>query len=122
MVTSDKTLAGAVADAVCRFDIRLVLVGFPGSALLDAGKRAGLKTAAEAFADRTYRADGTLTPRTQANAMVASVEEAAAQALRLARDGKTDTICIHGDAPSAPAFATAVRAALEGAGIKVSGL
>jgi UPF0271 protein len=122
MLTSDKTLAGAVADAVCRFDIKLILVGFPGSALLDAGKRAGLKTAAEAFADRTYRADGTLTPRTQPNAMIATADEAAAQALRIAHEGKADTICIHGDGPNAPAFARAVRVALGGAGIKVTGL
>lgn len=122
MVTTDKSLAGAMADAVCRFDIKLVLVGFPGSALLDAGKRAGLKTAAEGFADRNYKADGTLMPRTNPKAMIESPEEAAAQALRLAREGKTDTICIHGDAPRAGTFASKIRWELVHGGVEIRGL
>ena len=56
-------IAEAIARAVASFDDDLVLVGLPGSALLSAGSRLGLRVAAEAFADRWYEADGTLTPR-----------------------------------------------------------
>jgi UPF0271 protein len=99
----------------------LVVVGPPRSQLLAAAREAGLPTAAEAFADRRYRADGTLVPRAEAGALITVPEDAAEQAVRLARDRfvlandgsrvevAADTICLHGDTPGAVKIARAIR-------------
>ena len=104
-------VAEAIATAVASFDESLVLVGLPGSELLSAGARLGLRVAAEAFADRSYEPDGTLTPRHLADAVLAEPGRAADRAVRMVRDGKivardgtaisvkVDTICVHGDTP-----------------------
>ncbi len=127
----DAELAKAIADAVKQVDPRLVLFGLSGSELLRAGQAAGLTTASEVFADRTYQADGSLTPRVQPDAQITDPEHAARRALAMIRDGrvvsqqgtdvpvKADTVCIHGDAKHAVAFAKAIRQALDAAGIEV---
>lgn len=126
--------AEAIARAVASFDDTLVLVGLPGSELLSAASRLGLSVAAEGFADRSYEADGSLTPRHLAGAVVSEPGHAAERAVRMVRDGKVaardgstlslkvDTICVHGDTPGAPDLAAAVRAGLEQAGITVAPL
>jgi UPF0271 protein len=73
---------------------------------------------AEGFADRGYRADGSLIPRDQPGALITDADVAAAQAVRLLRAG-VDSICVHSDTPGARAVARAVRAALQAAGSKV---
>lgn len=93
----------------------------PGFELALAGERAGVPVYREAFADRTLMPDGSLAPRGQAGALLGA-SAAAEQALRLARSGMYDTICIHGDSPSAAAVAAAVRHALRDAGIATSQL
>jgi len=92
---------------------------------------AGLRFAAEAFADRAYEKDGTLVPRGRKGAVITDTHEAAARAVRIACEGRiaavdgteialaADTICLHGDTPGAVAHARAVRAALEAAGVAV---
>jgi len=116
----DARLAGAIAQAVARFDKKLVLVGLPGSALLAAGKHAGLRTAAEGFCDRAYEPDGSLRSRDKRGAVFTQPEQAANQALELARAGMVQTLCIHGDTPGAATMAFAVREALHNAGIKIA--
>jgi UPF0271 protein len=127
-------IAEAIARAAAEFDQHLVLVGLPGSALLAAGSGLGLRVAAEAFADRSYEADGSLTPRHIAGAVSSEPERAAARAVRMVRDGEVtardgstfsvdvDTICVHGDAPGAAELAATVRARLEQAGIVIAAL
>jgi UPF0271 protein len=127
----DPATAEPIARAVRRFSSDLILVGLAGSGLLEAGRAAGLRVAAEAFADRAYEAGGTLRSRRLPGAIHPDPATAAAQALSIVRDGQVraydgtlvpiqaDTLCIHGDTPDAPAYARAVRAALEGAGIAV---
>ncbi|HXH06925.1 MAG TPA: 5-oxoprolinase subunit PxpA [Vicinamibacterales bacterium] len=131
MAARDRALADAIARAVAAFDRSLVLVGLAGSALLTAGRAAGLSVAAEAFADRAYEPDGSLASRRRPGSVLQNVDEVAARAVRLVRehrvqatDGSTivveaDTICIHGDTPGAVALARAVRRALEANGIDV---
>ena len=126
-----RDTARALAEAVAHRHPRLALVGMPGSILLEEGERAGLRTVAEAFADRLYLEDGSLAPRGTAGAVHDSSERAAAQALEIARDREViastgaklpveaRTICIHGDSPGAAAIARAVREKLEGAGIEI---
>jgi UPF0271 protein len=119
---ASPALAEAVARAVRRFSAGLVLVGLAGSALVDAGRAAGLETWAEAFPERAYNPDGTLRSRKLPGAVIHDPAEAAANAARLAREGITlpggalrvDTLCIHGDSPNALAVARTVRGALEG--------
>lgn len=130
----DAATADVVARAVAAVAPQAFFVALAGSVALDAGRAAGLRVAAEAFADRAYERDGSLRSRQLDGAILSTAEEAAAQALSLARDGRVrahdgtelavraDTICIHGDTPGAAAYATAVRVALEGAGVTVAGL
>ena len=70
MAARDAALAGAIARAVHEFDASLVLFGLAGSALPKAGTATGLRVAHEAFADRRYQADGSLTPRSQSGAVI----------------------------------------------------
>jgi UPF0271 protein len=72
----------------------------------------GLPVAAEAFADRRYEPDGSLRSRACPDALITDAREAAAQALRFAREGNAQTICVHGDTPGAVAILTACREAL----------
>jgi len=129
----DAAVAEPVARAVRRFSADLILIGLAGSALLAAGEAAGLRVAAEAFADRAYAADGTLRDRRLPGAVLSTPAAAAAQAVAIAQgrlhahDGTplpltAATLCIHGDTPDAVAYATAVRAALDAAGVAVRGL
>lgn len=120
----DRELAAAIADAVASFDRRLVLYGLSGSFLISEAESAGLRTASEVFADRTYRGDGTLTPRTEPNALIGDTRTAVGQVLQMIREqnvtavsGETvpiraETICIHGDGEHAVEFARAINQAL----------
>jgi UPF0271 protein len=131
MAAKDAVLADAIARAVRDFDPALVLFGLAGSELIRAGRASGLKVANEVFADRTYQPDGTLTPRSQPNAMIHDVNLALAQVERMVREGKVraldstevvieaDTVCIHGDQPGAAEFARELRALLSRLGVAV---
>ena len=113
----------AVADAVARVAKAhgIGLMGQPGLELLAAARRAGVPAYREGFADRLLLADGSLAPRSQPGAVL-EPEAAAAQAVRLARSGQYDTICIHGDSERAAEVAAAVRSAIRDAGIETGAL
>ncbi|USG68214.1 LamB/YcsF family protein [Brevibacillus ruminantium] len=131
MAAVDSKLAEAIAEAVYRVNPELYLVGLAGSHLIAKGKEAGLRVKNEVFADRTYQQDGTLTPRSQSDALITDENEAVSQVIRMVKEGKVatrqatdkdilaETICIHGDGQHALAFAQRVRASLESAGIEV---
>jgi len=131
LAARDPWLAQAVAAAVYEADPRLILFAPAGSRLLEAGRTCGLTVASEVFADRTYRADGSLTPRAQPNALITEEEVAVAQVLRMVREGKVrttdgtevavqaDTVCLHGDGPHPVEFARRLRGGLTAAGIAV---
>jgi UPF0271 protein len=103
--------------AAHEYDPAMAVLGSPGSALLEFADAAGMEPVPEAYADRAYQADGTLVPRDRPGAVLHDPAAAAAQAVALARRGIARSICVHGDTPGAVAIATAVRAALEAAGI-----
>jgi UPF0271 protein len=113
-------LAEAIARAIARFDASLLLVGLPDSALLAAGKAAGLRTAGEGFCDRAYEPDGSLRSRLRDGAVFTDPAQAAHQAVLLARSERVKTLCIHGDTPGAPRIALAVCAALRDAGFTLA--
>lgn len=129
---TDPRLARAVARGVARADRGLLLVGLVHSVVMrEAAEAEGLRFVAEAFADRRYRPDGSLTSRDLAGAVLTDPAEVAAQAVGIARDRRAmaadgtlialvaDTLCLHGDNPAAIENARAVRAALEAAGVEV---
>ena len=132
MAARERALADAIARAVQAFDPRLTLFGLAGSALIDAGKAQALAVAAEAFADRRYRVDGSLQPRNEAGAVIDDAATAAAQALGIVRNGKViaahgepvalqcDTLCLHGDGTHAVQLARDVRAALALDGVRIA--
>ncbi|GMA25307.1 UPF0271 protein [Luteimicrobium album] len=121
--------ARAVVDAVA--EAGLALVGLPGSVVLALAAEAGVPTIPEAFADRGYRADGTLVPRREPGALVTDPDEVAARVVRLAREGTVlavdgtvvaspaRSVCVHSDTPGAPEVVAAVRSALDAAGVAV---
>jgi UPF0271 protein len=105
-------VARAISGAVAAWDPHVTLFGLAGSAMLDVWRQMGLAVAAEAFADRRYEPDGTLRSRKFADALITDPREAAAQALRFAREGRAQTICVHGDTPGAVNILKACREAL----------
>ena len=131
MAARDAMLAEAIAHAVRDFDPSLVLFGLAGSELVRAGRDAGLVVANEVFADRTYQPDGSLTARTQPNAVIHELQDALVQVECMLLEGSVravdgtrvavepDTICIHGDQPGAAEFARELRALLSRLGITV---
>lgn len=108
-------VARAIGEGVARFGGRdLVLMGLAGSLMLDVWREMGFRVAAEGFADRRYEPDGSLRARKFADALITVPADAAAQALRLAREGRVETICVHSDTPGSVEIVAAVAAALAG--------
>lgn len=131
MAAKDSTMAAAIALGVKAIDPNLILVGLAGSLLCKEGQKAGLRVAQEVFADRAYRADGSLVPRGEPGAMIHSTEEAVQRMIQLIETGymiaidgtrlqmDAHTICMHGDTPGAAAYAKAIREMLESKGVQI---
>jgi UPF0271 protein len=124
--------ASAVVAAVAGYDRTLPVLCQPGSVLARAAVSAGLAVVGEGFADRGYRPDGTLVPRSEAGALIHEPDAVVARAVRMAVDGEVSTaeggtvscrvasICVHGDTPGAVDLAGRVRAGLDSAGLRVA--
>lgn len=131
LASEDAAVADAVARAVRAVDPSLVLLAVAKTELERAGREAGLTVACEIFADRAYRPDATLVPRSQPGAVIHDGADAAARVVRMvergaivAEDGTeiaTDihSVCVHGDNPGAVAIARGVREALEARGLTI---
>lgn len=127
----DRELAEAIAAAVRDYDPGLILYGLAGSVLTGAGTALDLQVVHEAFAERRYEADATLTPRSHPDASLDDPADAAAQAVLLLRDGvaiartgerlalRADSLCLHGDRPDAVAFARELRSAIQKSGFLI---
>jgi UPF0271 protein len=121
--------AEAIVAAAAEYDPSLAILGHPDSELLAAAERAGLEPVAEAFVDRAYHPDGRLVPHSEPGAVIADPEDVAARAVRLALDGEITTtdgemlsirarsLSVQADTPGAVDLVTAVRKALEAAGV-----
>lgn len=131
MAARDPGLARALVDAVYEADPRLILFGLAGSHVIAAAEACGLPVASEVFADRTYQRDGSLTPRTQAHALITNAPTAVAQVLRMVRENtvratdgtdvliRADTVCLHGDGAQPVEFARLLRRELTAAGVEI---
>lgn len=125
---SDDVLADAVARGIQAADASLAFMVMPGTATERAADRAGLRPIREIYADRAYADDFNLAPRSQDGAVIHDAEQASRRVLNIVENncltslsGKTlrvevDSICVHGDTPTACAMARSIRRALEGAG------
>jgi UPF0271 protein len=110
----------AVAEVTGDPFASLAFYGLPDSAGVAQWAEMDLPVRREGFTDRGYGADGAMVPRGEAGAVLAEPQAAAAQALRLARSGRFETLCVHGDTPDALAIAQAVRSALLGGGVRIA--
>ncbi len=134
MAARDAAMARVIAQAVKDVDASLIFYGLSGSHLISEAQALGLRTASEVFADRTYQDNGSLTPRSQANALIHDHEIALKQVLQMIQEqtvtavsGKcisltAETICIHGDGPHALSFAQQINSALHNASIKIQSI
>lgn len=132
MANEDEDLALAIARAIKGVDPTLINVCMPGLLMERASDKIGVPVVREFFADRTYEDDGTLTSRRKPGSVLHDADAAAERVLRTLQDravtttsGKRipieiDTICVHGDEPSAVAMARTVRAKLEANGIEIA--
>jgi UPF0271 protein len=134
MAVRNRELSDAIARGVAAFDKGLILFGLPGSEILNAGRAAGLRVAAEVFADRAYEPDGSLASRRKPGTVIHDAAAVVARTVRMAKehsvvaiDGsvvslEADTICVHGDTPGSDDLAAKIRAGLEAAGITVKAI
>jgi UPF0271 protein len=127
-------MAAIVSLAVKDINNKFVLFGLSGSHLIKEGKNIGLKTASEVFADRTYKDNGSLTPRYKPDALIEDADKAVAQVLQMINEGTVttlsgkkipivaETVCIHGDGPHAVEIAKAIHQALKENNIEIKAI
>lgn len=130
-IVTHREQAAAVAEAVRLVDAGLPVLGMTGSALFDEAARVGIRTVAEAFADRAYRPDGQLVSRREPGAVLHDAAQIAARVETMVTSGQVsatdgtlltlgvESVCVHGDSPGAVEIATAVRDRLKAAGIEI---
>ena len=130
-IAHDPIQGQAVIDAIKAIDPSLVLMGLANAPILKLAQASGLKTVAEAFADRAYTPDGQLVSRREQGAVLHDTQLIARRMLQLARQGtleaidgstiaiEAQSICVHGDSPGAVAIAQEIRRAFEADGISV---
>ena len=130
-IAHDPKQGQAVIDAIKAIDSSLVLMGLANAPILKLAEASGLKTVAEAFADRAYTPDGQLVSRREQGSVLHDTQLIARRMLQLAREGTLEaidgstikidaqSICVHGDSPGAVAIAQEIRRAFEADGITV---
>ena len=120
MASKDAILAEEVALAVRSLDPELLLYGLPGSSLEAVAAKLGIGYVAEGFADRAYSPNGELAPRRLPGAVLERTEDVVRQALALARQGRFQTLCVHGDTPQAAEHAKHIAEQLRQAGFEIA--
>ncbi len=130
-MADDAAAADAVLAALKRFDPGLALLTLPDSLAAARARQQGVAAVGEAFADRGYRDDGRLLPRSEPGAVITDAEAVSARALRLVREGvmpaasgrdiqlDARSLCVHGDTPGAVLLARALRSTLTEAGVEL---
>ena len=131
-IATDRDQARAVAEAVHAADPELPVLGLAGSVFFTEARRLGLRTVAEAFADRAYRSDGQLLPRSDSGAVLRDPVRIAERVLVMVKSGTVtaidgsvvnidvESVCVHGDSPGAVEIAGAVRNRLVAEGIELA--
>jgi UPF0271 protein len=135
MAVQNPAIWEAVAEAVAALDknlILFVLAGANRSELEALGAKYGIRIGFEFFGDRAYNRDGSLVSRKQPGAVIHDHQMVAEKVLKMVQEGKVvcidgseielaaDTICVHGDNPSALALVKMIRETLEAAGVEIA--
>ena len=132
-IVTNREQGAAVAEAVRMVDPTLPVLGMAGSAFFDEATRRGLRTVAEAFADRAYQSDGRLVSRREPGAVLHDPAAIADRVVSMVTSGhvaatdgsqvavSVESVCVHGDTPGAVQIATAVRDRLTAAGTDIRG-
>ena len=131
MAAEDEDYALAIGRAIKTVDRDIIYVALAGSKMEAAARKLGLPLAREGFADRQYEDDGNLASRSIPGTVLKDPAKAAEQVLQMVRDGEVvsrhgktikvqvETICVHGDEPTAVNVASEVRKRLEKEGIRI---
>lgn len=134
MAAKDERLAFAIAEGIKEVDPDLLLFGPAGSFLILAAEETGLRTVNEVFADRAYRADGSLVPRGEAGAVLMDEDTVVRRAVKMIKEGtvtsidgkeirvKADSVCLHGDGSKAVIFAGKLHEELKKEGIEIASM
>jgi 5-oxoprolinase (ATP-hydrolysing) subunit A len=131
MAAEREDYALAIGRAIQTVDPEIIYVALYGSQMEKAARTLGLRLAREGFADRHYEDDGNISPRSIAGTVFKDPDKALNQCLSMVRDGyltsrqgnrvpvQVETICVHGDEPTAVSVARHVRQGLEAAGCRI---
>jgi UPF0271 protein len=131
MAAKDAGLAKAIVEAVHDFDPSLIVYGLANSEMIKWAKQIGMRTASEVFGDRTYQDDGSLTPRTQNNALITDEQQSITQVMMMVKQQQVisvnkktipltaETLCLHGDGNHAVEFAKLISTKLKSEGISI---
>ena len=131
MAGKDEILAQAVCEGIFEYDSNLILLGLSGSKMIEAGKKIGLRTANEVFADRAYEDDGSLVARSKPGAVITDENLAVSRVVEMVKNGrvisitgneieiKADSICLHGDGVKAVEFAKRIKEELLKNGVEI---
>ncbi|WP_222875698.1 LamB/YcsF family protein [Terrihabitans soli] len=134
VASEDEAHALAIGRAIRAADPKLIYLGFTGPVMRRAADKLGLAFASEAFPDRHYTDDGQLTPRPEPLSVINNPVEVTERVKRMMQDGMVpsasgklipiefDSLCVHGDEPTAVMVGRAVRRAVEDAGAVVAPL
>jgi len=129
MACEDYEIAKTISKSIIQVNKDLIFLVPTGSQMEKAGKRLGMKIAAEIFADRNYEDDGNLVSRSKNNAMITNPEIAKKHVIKMVESqalncysGKQipceiDSICVHGDGKSAVSTAKEIKEGLIKSGI-----
>jgi UPF0271 protein len=132
MSCEDESMARALYEAALSVDPDLIVMVLAATQQLKAVQSLGCAYACEIFADRAYNDDATLVDRSLPGAVIHDPDIAGARMVEMVKaqaiitdSGKhiptpIDTICLHGDTPTAVQIAGAVRQQLEAADITVA--
>jgi UPF0271 protein len=131
MAFADLEVSKAFARGVLRFSKEIILVVYTGTVMVRAAKEIGVRFVEEVYADRVYNPDGTLQSRKIPGSVIQDPEKAARQALTMVQEGYViahdgtkvkvipESICVHGDTPSAVMILQKIREGLGKASIAV---
>ncbi len=116
----DAQFAAAVVAGITKISTQVMLYALPNSRLAEAGTAAGLTICREGFADRRYLENGSLMPRNEPGAVISNIDEAVTRAMDLVKSETIETLCVHGDGPTAVAILRSLRKALEANSLLIS--